>query len=172
MNLDLKLSNEEKLIESLVGFKGKILLGIPEETSNYMDEKMTSEEKSKRKINNALILAIMEAGSPVKNIPSRKLLEPVIMKHRDRIEQVFDKVYQMLIEGNETGVDEELKKLSLAIEGWLKSYFREDNGWEPNSPATQRAKNRRAGKPLDSPTTPLIDTGSLRGALRSIYVKK
>lgn len=172
MKLELKPSRRDVLIENVVGFKGKVLFGIPEETKNYMDSKMTSEEKSKRKINNAEILAIMEAGSPVRNIPSRKLLEPVVIKHLEKIKSIFEKVYQLIIEGDEAGVDKELEILAQRMEIWTKAFFREDNGWEPNKPSTIHAKNKRAGLPLDSPTTPLIDTGSLRGAIRGIYIKK
>ena len=169
--MDLRSLKEDKLIESLVGFKGKIYYGIPEDTSLYTDPKMTPEEIKNRNINNADLLAILEAGSPIRNLPPRKLLQPVAVKHKDEIMKYFEHIYQAIIEGRNTDVDSLMNELALRMETWTKSFFVEDNGWEPDKPATIHAKNRRAGKPKDAKTTTLIDTASLRGSIRGIYVK-
>ncbi|MEG1565327.1 MAG: hypothetical protein RR342_01115 [Bacilli bacterium] len=166
MELELKHSGDEELIENILKFSGKIMFGVPEETANLRSK------DGKASINNAQILAIMEAGSPVKNIPSRKLLEPVVIRHIDKIREIFNQIYDALVAGEESKVDKLMETLAQRMEMWTKSFFREDNGWDPNTKSTQHAKNRRAGKPLDSPVTPLIDTGSLRSSIRGIYIKK
>lgn len=176
MELELKPSrNDEKLIENILGFTGKILIGVPEDTNRYLqtsgNTKEQIENRANSNINNAQLLAILENGSPIKNLPPRRVIEPVIRKHEEQIREVFNKVYQLLIEGRREEADKELNALSLAVQAWCQAFFREDNGWEPDKPATIHAKNRRAGKPKDAPTTTLIDTGSLRGAIRGIYVK-
>lgn len=174
MNLELKPSANEQLIENVVGFKGRVLFGIPEDTSQRGYSK-----DGNPTYNNAQILAIMEAGSPVMNIPSRKLLEPVVIKHIEQIRRKFDTIYNLLLEGNNDGADNEMEILAQMVERWCKAYFREDNGWEPNSPITIHGgwmKNKKSGKPIyvkgKGSDRPLIDTGALRSAIRGLYVKK
>lgn len=178
MDLELKPSNNEVLIENLIGFKGKILFGVPESTNNYIEERGNSSKqieyrrKGMANTNNAQLLAILENGSPVKNLPPRPLLKPVVERHKDKILEEFQKIYECLVIGDNDKADMLLNRLAQRVEKWGKEFFREDNGWEPDKPATIHAKNRRAGLPKDAPTTTLIDTASLRGAIRAIYVKK
>lgn len=174
MNLELKPSQDEQLIENVVGFRGKILFGIPEDTAQR-----GSDSSGNPTYNNAQILAVMEAGSPVMNIPARKLLEPVVMKHIDQIRERFDVIYNLLINGDNESVDREMEILAQKVEMWCKAYFREDNGWAPNSPITIKGgwmKNKKSGKPVyvkgKGSDRPLIDTGELRKAIRGLYVKK
>ena len=157
---------EEKgfdLIESVAGFRGKIYFGVPQESSAVRmkwNRNRTIKSKDEHpQIDNAMILAIMEHGSPVKNIPERKLLEPVVNKHAE----IFEKVYLLLLDGDEKSADLELEILAQRMERWTKAFFNEDNGWEPNAPSTIRRKKS---------DHPLIDTGSLRQSIRGIYVKK
>lgn len=145
----------EKLVEHLTSFKGKILFGVPKETAG--------KRQGSDKIDNATLLAIMEHGSPVKNIPPRELLRPVLEKHIDKIKEYFNEIYKCLLEGNEKGADALMTRLALQVETWGKSYFTEDNGWAPNSPITIKRKGS---------DKPLIDTGSLRQSIKGIYSKK
>lgn len=156
MQFDLKPPSKEDLIENIVGYKGKIYFGVPVETTIRHIGKV-------ERIDNATILAIMEHGSPVKNIPPRPLLKPVLMKHKEQILAIFNKIYRLLLEGNETDADKEMEILSQRIEAWTKKFFVEDNGWAPNSPATIKRKGS---------DKPLINTGSLRQSIRGIFVKK
>ena len=148
-------NNFEVLVKKLTGFKGKILFGVPRETS--------SNREDSHKADNAYILSIMEHGSPVKNIPPRELLKPVLEKHLDKIKTYFNELYKCLLEGDSKGADSIMEQLALRVETWGKSYFTEDNGWAPNKPATIKRKGS---------DKPLIDTGSLRQSIRGIYVKK
>jgi len=172
MEFELK-SNEDKLIEDIIGFKGKILYGIPEDTSQRGIDK-----NGKPVYNNAQILAVMEAGSPTMEIPARELLGPVVKKHKDKIQEIFGKVFDALISGDNKTAEHEMEVLAQRIEMWCKAYFREDNDWTPNSPITIHGgwmKNKKSGKPFyvkgKGSDMPLIDTGALRSAIRAIFVK-
>ena len=156
MEFDLKPPSKKDLIEQITGYKGKIYFGVPIETTIRHTGKVD-------RIDNATILAIMEHGSPVKNIPPRPLLKPVLMRHKEQILKVFNKIYKMLLNGDESGADREMDILAQRVEMWTKKFFVEDNGWAPNSPATIKRKGS---------DKPLIDTGSRRQSIRGIFVKK
>ena len=167
--MEMELKNVGGSLETLLGFSGKIYFGIPEETNprnwRALARGKTSGKKGAKapRINNATLLAILEHGSPVKNIPPRPLLKPVIDKHRNEIERVFLRIYNALINNNLDVADFEMEKLSQRVEMWGKKYFVEENGWAPNAESTiKRKKSDR----------PLIDTGNLRGSIRGIYKRK
>lgn len=168
----MELKNVGGSLETLLGFSGRIYFGVPDETSrrewvfeNLMNRKRKSgiEGAKRPQINNADLLAILEHGSPVKNIPPRELLKPVIEKHRPEIEKVFLRVYNALINNRPDVADFEMEKLAQRIEMWGKKYFVEDNGWAPNSPGTIKQKKS---------SRPMIDTGNLRASIRGIYKRK
>lgn len=170
MEMKLMPSSGETFVEKIVGFKGKVYFGVPQETVNIR-KIWTDKSHTKRKtvnpeslkINNAVLLSIMEHGSPVKNIPPRELLRPVVKKHEAKIREIFNKIYMCLLEGNEVGADKQMDILAQRMQRWAHAYFVEDNGWAPNAPSTIKAKGS---------DKPLIDTGSLRQSIRGIYVKK
>lgn len=170
MEMKLMPSSEDTYVERIVGFKGKVYFGVPQETAsirkiwaNKSHTKRKTVNPDSIKINNALLLSIMEHGSPVKNIPPRELLRPVVIKHEAKIREIFNKVYMCLLEGNEVGADKQMDILAQRMQRWTQAYFVEDNGWAPNAPSTIKAKGS---------DRPLIDTGSLRQSIRGIYVKK
>lgn len=152
----MELKSSPQLIQDLTGYRGKIYFGVPRDTTIRHTGKV-------ERIDNATILAIMEHGSPVKNIPPRPLLKPVLNKHKDKILEIFGKVYAMLLAGDEQGADRELDILAQRVQRWTQAFFTEDNGWAPNAPSTIRRKGS---------DKPLIDTGSLRQSIRGIFVKK
>lgn len=157
MKMEPKDNELEKFVETLVGFKGRIYFGVPRETSgNRSDGKKT-------KLDNAMLLAIMEHGSPVKNIPPRELLRPVIEKHEEKIRAYFDKIFQCLMYNDEEGADALMEELAQRVEMWGKKFFVDGNDWTPNSPATIKRKGS---------DKPLIDTGQLRQSIRAIYSKQ
>lgn len=154
--MKMELKSSPQLIQDLTGYRGKIYFGVPRDTTIRHTGKV-------ERIDNATILAIMEHGSPVKNIPPRPLLKPVLNKHKDKILEIFGKVYAMLLAGDEQGADRELDILAQRVQRWTQAFFTEDNGWAPNAPSTIRRKGS---------DKPLIDTGSLRQSIRGIFVKK
>lgn len=154
--MKMELKSSPQLIQDLTGYRGKIYFGVPRDTTIRHTGKV-------ERIDNATILAIMEHGSPVKNIPPRPLLKPVLNKHKDKILEIFGKVYAMLLAGDEQGADRELDILAQRVQRWTQAFFTEDNGWAPNAPSTIRRKGS---------DKPLIDSGSLRQSIRGIFVKK
>lgn len=154
--MKMELKSSPQLIQDLTGYRGKIYFGVPRDTTIRHTGKV-------ERIDNATILAIMEHGSPVKNIPPRPLLKPVLNKHKDKILEIFGKVYAMLLAGDEQGADRELDILAQRVQRWTQAFFTEDNGWAPNAPSTIRRKGS---------DKPLIDTSSLRQSIRGIFVKK
>lgn len=154
--MKMELKSSPQLIQDLTGYRGKIYFGVPRDTTIRHTGKV-------ERIDNATILAIMEHGSPVKNIPPRPLLKPVLNKHKDKILEIFGKVYAMLLAGDEQGADRELDILAQRVQRWTQAFFTEDNGWAPNAPSTIRRKGS---------DKPLIDSGSLRQSIRGIFVKE
>lgn len=141
-------------------FTGEIVYGVPKQTAWT---RQLSTEKPVIKYNNAQILAVMEHGSPVKNIPPRELLIPVRKKYARQINDTLLKVCDLLLKSKQDEADEQMEKLAIRIENWTKKFFTDsDNGWAPNSPATIRAKGS---------DRPLIDTGALRQSIKAIYYK-
>lgn len=163
--MKLELKQVDNSLESLFGFSGRIYFGVPEDKSarrKIFGRHKNSGEHSTG-INNADLLFILEHGSPVKNIPPRPLLKPVIEKHRPEIEKVFIKVYNALVNGDTNTANYEMDKLAQRIEMWGKKYFVEENGWAPNKESTIKRKGS---------SRPMIDTGQLRSSIRGIYVDK
>ena len=160
----------------LKNYNKTVAYGIPESTNNRKPIYVTRTRKGKNGrvytkkelvaggMGNASILAIMEAGSPAKNIPSRELLEPVKQKYNKKIDEYFDKIMDALVSGNQKEADRLMAELALRVESWTKKYFTdEDNKWKPNAPSTIKRKGS---------ARPLIDTGSLRGSIRGVVMKR
>lgn len=123
----------------------------------------TRKERVYGGLSNANILALMERGSPVNNIPARPLLEPVRKKYEEKIDEYLENVVLDLAFGDEAGADRLMEELALRMETWTKKFFIDpDNGWEKNAPSTIRAKGS---------DKPLIDTGALRQAIRAVVVE-
>ena len=162
----------------VINYKKIVKYGIPKET-NKRDETPTTvtryrkgkngrvysrQERVFGGLSNANILAIMEAGSPVNNIPSRVLLKAVHEKYKDKIKDYFFRIFEALMLNNEAYADKLMDELAFRMETWSKKFFTDtDNGWAPNAPSTIKAKGS---------DRPLIDTGELRKAIRGIVVKE
>lgn len=174
MKVDIEVRNPNK--NPLTEYNKTVAYGIPASTNTRNPVYVTRTRKGKngriytRKeliaggMGNAEILALMEAGSPAKNIPSRELLEPIRKKYHNKIEQYFEKIMDALVEGNSQEVDRLMNELALRVESWTKKFFTDpDNNWKPNAPSTVAKKGS---------DMPLIDTGSLRGSIRGIVMKR
>lgn len=172
----MKISIKKPTVNPLVHiqkYNKVVKFGIPKVTSVRVDENGIAG------LTNADILAIMEAGSIKMNIPPRKLLEPVIIKHQKQIHTHFKKIFDCLIQDRSNEADALMEQLAFRMETWTKAYFREDNGWAPNAPITISGGwmiNKVTGKPVyikgKGSDTPLIDTGELRKSIRGLVVKR
>lgn len=175
--MEIKIIDTNKNFKPVTNYNKVVKYGIPQSTNNrpiapkYVEKTYkskngrtyTKKERVYGGLGNANILAIMEAGSPVNNIPARPLLEPVRKKHEDKINSYLADVVLALLEGDKNEADMLMEELALRMETWTKQFFTDpDNGWVKNAPSTIRAKGS---------DKPLIDTGSLRQSIRGVVVE-
>lgn len=175
--MQLEINKSVKKNKPILNYSKVVKYGIPKETNKRDKEPTTIAVKHKGKngriytrkervyggLSNANILALMEAGSPVNNMPSRLLLKPVRFKYKERIEKYFFDIIQALVLGNKAQADRLMEELSLRMQTWSQKFFVDsDNNWAPNAPSTIRAKGS---------DKPLIDTGELRKSIRGIVVE-
>lgn len=141
---------------------GQILFGVPQEKA-FVKQIGPNGRLPDLTYNNAQILQLMEWGSPVKNIPPRKVLRPVLAKYKMKIEGSFRDIMKDLKDHKVSKAEKGMQRLALRIQGWGQKFFTDnDNGWAPNAPSTIRAKGS---------DRPLIDTGSLRKSITAIWVR-
>ena len=169
----IKVGNSDKEnIDRLNSYGKKVLFGIPKEQNIRKTDSAQSNT-----INNANIMAIMEAGSVVNNIPARPLFDKVVQKHKEQIDDYFQQIFDALLFDNKEEADMLMEALALDMQAWCQSYFTEDNGWKPNAPITIHGgwmhRNGKSfyvkGKKSDKP---IINTGELRKSIRGIVVKE
>jgi len=126
-----------------------VYVGVPEAEASRPGEP----------INNAELAYIQSNGSPLKNIPARPILEPVIKKNEKMISSRFHALATKSLNDPTVNINDELSKIGMIVRDKVKDNFTNpDNGWAPNSPATIAAKGSNK---------PLIDTGSLRKSIEN-----
>lgn len=175
--LDFEIKRSGNIIQKLKNYKGEVAYGVPQETARKRIH--DNKDLDKPTYNNAEILALMERGSIINNLPKRQLLTPVRKKYKEQIDKSLIKICSLLLYGNQVEADEEMERLAVRIENWTKKFFTDpDNNWEPNAYITIHGgwmKNKVTGKPVyikgKKSDKPLIDTGSLRQSIRAIYYK-
>lgn len=127
-----------------------VYVGVPEAEASRPGEP----------INNAELAYIQSNGSPLKNIPARPILEPVIKKNEKMISSRFQALATKSLNDPTVNINDELSKIGMIVRDKVKDNFTNpDNGWAPNSPATIAAKGSNK---------PLIDTGSLRKSIEYV----
>ena len=155
-------STEAAILDGLKSLQKKqVYVGIPattaEERNDQVAKILSSKKVPKRfarrklslggQINNAELVYIHTYGSSKMNIPARPIIEAAITE-----------------ETNKEAIAEELKLAGVEAENRVKGWFTNPkNGWAPNSPRTVRRKGS---------SRPLIDTGALRQAIRSVVVEE
>lgn len=178
VEFNIEKKTQSQLFDLIANYKGEVVYGVPRETANA--RRHDNKDLDKPEYNNAEILAVMEAGSVINNIPPRQLLKPVRIKYQKQINEMLINVCNLLLEGNQEAADNEMEKLALRIEGWTKQYFTDsDNNWAPNAYITIHGgwmKNKKSGKVFyvkgKKSDKPLIDTGELRKSIRAIFYKE
>ena len=175
IRLDIKHSN--KLLNNLKKYQGQVVYGVPRSTA--YSRQHDNKDLGNPTYNNAEILALMERGSIINQIPSRQLLTPVRKKYSEQINKALKEICGLLLQGKQVEADTKMEQLAVRIENWTKKFFTDgDNGWEPNAYITIHGgwmKNKVSGKPVyikgKHSERPLIDTGSLRQSIKAIYYK-
>ena len=178
----LEIGKQRSVVDlaKLKMYKGTIVYGVPQQTAHTRIAENSEDSKdSKPRYNNAQILALMEHGSIINNIPERELLGPVRKKYKKQIDAELLKVCTLIIQNKPEEADVVMEKLALRIEAWTKKFFTDsDNGWAPNAPITINGgwmRNKTSGKVFyikgKHSERPLIDTGSLRASIKAIFYK-
>lgn len=144
-------------------FKGCIYVGVPKSRSNFV---RGSKTKPRNEFTNADILAVLENGSPMKNIIPRPLLKATIKFHKKELQEALEKAVPIVLGGDEIEIDKYFETLALKIQGWVQMYMLREGQqrWEPS---LRVLRERIKGK--DAKT--MIDTGSLRQSIIAFYSK-
>lgn len=137
----------------------QLYVGIPQEHTNR-----------KEGVTNAELLFIHTNGSPIKNIPPRPVIEPVLENNKQRIQKRVNLGIKTLLEtGNEEKALGELKKAGIDATNLTRRWFKNpENGWPPNSPSTARRKRRKGSTTI----WPLIDTQEMLKSITYVLVNK
>jgi len=122
--------------------KMKILVGIPEANST---------RKKGKKINNAALLYLHTKGSPLRNLPSRPVIEPALeaQDNADKISDDLREVAKMIIDGEFAKAKSFMGVTGQDAVNIIKAWFDDPrNNWEPNKDATVKAKLRKTRRSL------------------------
>lgn len=155
--------------KAIVFFKGsRVLVGIPQANAGGRGNGLT----------NVDLAYIHSNGSPKHKIPARPFLEPAIEESKGQIAEHMKAAAIAAVEGDEGGALGELEKAGQLGENAAKDYFG-GGGHAPNAPITINGgwmKNKVSGKIFHvkgkGSSTPLIDTGSLRGSITHVIEKR
>lgn len=181
MSVKKVIDKELDIINSAQSIANKdVLVGVPEETSSRGG-----------KITNAQLAFIHSNGSPIKNIPARPFVQPGIEKNRDLIANECGQAITSALQGNNTQLENHLKKAGMIGQNAARDIFTENN-WTPLAPATIEARARRKYKISEFKTAkgkasnqlklkkyiangsfnPLVDTGDLRKSVTYVVRDK
>lgn len=110
------------------------------------------------------LAAIHEFGSPAARIPERSFIRRTFNDRQSDLERVIGNLAKLVVAEKLT-MEQALNQLGALAVAWIRNTVTEHRV-EPKSTAeTDARKNARAGKPVGSPTTTLVDTGRMIGAL-------
>ena len=129
-------------------------VGIPQEANAAHEGGVT----------NAELLYIHENGSPANNIPPRPVIEIALTEEttKSRIRNQIKSSNRLALMGNVEAAERELNKAGMIAVNAIVKTFGSDQ-LEPNAPSTIAKKGS---------SRPLIDKGSLRGAITYVIRKK
>lgn len=181
--MSIKIVKSKDVLSRMQQYRGYVVYGVPQESA-LRDPKKAAQRYDNKNLehktyNNAEILALMENGSMLNNLPERKLLRPVFEKHKEQIKKDLLAINHDIILGLTDDADYKMERLALRVEMWTKKFFTDpDNSWAPNAPITINGgwmRNKKSGKPVyikgKHSDKPLIDTGELRKSIRGLFRK-
>lgn len=138
------------------------------ELNNYKLEIGVFTTTSKRKfrigITNAQLMFIHENGSPLKNIPSRPVLQMTIdYAKKHLLKKTIHNCFQAAITG-QSNIEQELQKLAMKMENYArKLIYNNDGRLIANAPSTIAKKGTNH---------PLFDTGQLARSITCRIIKE
>lgn len=134
--------------------KSSVYVGIPQSKS--------SREDNREGITNAELLFIHTNGSPINNVPARPAVEPALEDDQERLSSMLGKAILYALNGKIDLAIRQLELTGMRGQNVTRNWFTSPkNGWQPNSPAVQRAKRKKGS----TNPRPLIDTGELRKSI-------
>ena len=117
-------------------------------------------------ITNAELMFIHENGSPLRNIPSRPVLQMTInYTNKHLLNKTLDKCIEGYIESgfDENVIEKELNKMFIRMENYARDIIYSNDGrLAPNKPSTIKAKGDNH---------PLFDTGQLARSITCRVIK-
>lgn len=165
--------------------RDEVLIGIPRETAKRTTKDEEGNEVASP-VNSAQLLYIHEFGSPARNIPERPVLRPSVAAIRDKAIAVFKVAAQRVLAGQTGEAERALHYVGLM--GQTAAQQRITDGIAPpladstlrrraarkagkghliNKGAMAELASRAAGNAHGMEfTTPLIDTGAMRQAIK------
>lgn len=145
-----ELAGAAKLREKLMDLaKVEALVGIPRSTTKRRNDDL----------NNAELMFIHSYGSPARNIPMRKVIEPAIAAEptKSAIAAELKEATIAKLHDDDLDAIAHLKRAGMIAMNAAKAWFTDPrNNWPPNAPSTIKRKGS---------DRPLIDTGALRAAI-------
>ena len=156
--MNVQVSKPEKL---KTNFKGCIYVGVPKSKSLFIRGTKTP---PRTEFTNADILAVLEHGSPVRNIVPRPLIKPALKMHHKELNEALLQAIPIVMSGTDADVDEYFEKLALRIQGWVQMFMLREGQkiWEPSLRVLREEKKGNIAKTM-------IDTGSLRQSIIAFY---
>lgn len=159
----LNLQQSKKLIDSLSSYK--IVVGVIQNDTEREGNLSNIFEKVTIGVTNAELLFIHENGSPMRNLPSRPVLQYTLEWAREQIDEIVDELIDGIFDGWTTSqVETHLKRFCVRIENYARRMiYDRDSRLAPNKPSTIRGK----GSDL-----PLFDTGQLARSITAELIKE
>ena len=153
-----KTSFKDKFLKSLQALpKQALYVGIPE----------GGEARGEDGVTPAYLLDLHSRGSEASGLPKREVIQPVLEASADYIKGELEEYSKLKLEGRESEAEIVLETLGLELQARIQDWFEDPrNGWEPNKPATIKAKQGDA----NAEDVTLVDTGLMRQSIT--YVVK
>jgi hypothetical protein len=156
-----QLENQKTLIDSLS--KYSISIGVMKiNTVREKTEETTEiEETAKIGLTNAELMFIHENGSPMRNIPSRPVLEMTIQWAQSQIDSVLNECVEGIFDGwTRTKLEQHLNRFCVRMENYARDIIMSNDGrLKANSPEV--AKKKKGNHPL-------FDTGDLTRSITAV----
>lgn len=158
----LDLAKSKEILDSLS--KYRIVIGVVSKETTREGQTTDIITKQTIGITNAELMFIHENGSPMRNVPSRPVLQYTIEWAQENLDEVLNECIEGVFEGwTQSQVEKHLKIFCMRMENYARDMiYQRDSRLEPNKPGTISAK----GSDL-----PLFDTGQLARSITAELIK-
>lgn len=173
-----QVDNWNSLLRSLEFIRNNsVYVGIPDESTDRKEKDgITNAEllfihtNGTQKSSAAQDLYERSAGSPMKGIPPRPVIEPAIENDLGRLNKMLEKSAKFAFDGKINQARIELGKVGMRGQNVCRDWFyNPENGWPPDSEETIKRKKAKHKTEGYEPRT-LIDTSQLKNSI-TYFVK-